>query len=69
MFATYSERTLLSLGPDVTVIFVIKNATLGMSGCRSKMTKNRKQHLKRNFALYIELLSFIVAYEPRRRYV
>jgi len=25
--------------------------------------------LKRNFALYIELLSFIVAYEPRRCYV
>ena len=45
MFGTDSERTLLSLGPDVAVIFVIKNATLGLSGCRSKMKKTGKNIL------------------------
>jgi len=48
MFGTDSERTLLSLGSDVTVTFDIKNATLGLSGCRSKMTKNKKKHFERN---------------------
>jgi len=43
MFGTDSERTLLSLGPDVTVIFDIKNATLGLFGCRSKMKKKQKK--------------------------
>ena len=49
MFGTDSERTLLSLGSDVTVTFDIKNATLGLSGCRSKMyKKNKKKHFERN---------------------
>ena len=49
MFGSYSERTLLSLGPDVTVIFVIKNATLGSSGYRSKIVKTQEKRLKRNY--------------------
>ena len=49
MFGTDSERILLSLGPDVTVIFDIKNATLRLSGYRSKMTKKyKKKHFERN---------------------
>ena len=43
MFGTDSERILLLLGPDVAVIFVIKNATLGLSGCRSKMYKKQEK--------------------------
>jgi len=37
MFGSDSERTLLLLGPDITVIFDIKNATLGLSRYRLKM--------------------------------
>jgi len=59
MFGTDSERTLLSLGSDVTVIFDIKNATLGLSGCRSKMTKNRKDIL--NVIVLHCLLAILIA--------